>query len=991
MNPNIEHMLDTGGRSLSAADRRFVSLLFGELEQFQYQAPKDRALMFHPLRGYERYLIHKVTEIFPKLTSFSIGDEATRRTVVCFKSKRKEQQMQFSQASPEKRPASRGSMKEPKTARAQPVNRSKTLEPTPLRNRRRSSEPNNKLKPSKYDTWAGDPRGKRDRGLNLEGPVVNGEPEYSRSDAEGRRREPRQPQEAKKKYRSRRSRSQPHLNDRNRAKHQRPQRDDSFDHQGSDSEPRGRKARTRPSSEVNTPEKHFDTQDIKPINSYNFEKPDSKPSLHDPHTSSETDLSTRDIRFGNSDVDEYPPSYDDMSTNSTKAKSKAKRNMRRIKRTNSTKSMPSLNNTGKRTATSPVYVNSDAAIKRERERAAHPDASPVFMRPTKQNLSDTEDRRNGPHSRPLSHEISVEYMEPPKHHRKPSNEDNRRSSHRKLSSDDSRRPSRKVSSDDNRRPNTAESSPFDSRSPEVPRKIQSQPSVENVPFTATPGIVPKGSNNDDFPLQPIGLVSAEPVSKPPDQLSPIPPLSAATIVNGDDVDKIDKDTQTELSGSVIQAMMATYNAHLGAFGQLMPPDSTSARQPPPTLPPFSLPTSSTETSTPSANSPASPYEKLGEYMYKAMLNFQNMLIGGQALPPSHDFRPSNGSTPYTPPAAMFTPAPAPVQPLYVPWMGAYYAEPSAPRPQNVPYPPPSSTDSCCHMHHHVHQPENVLNKMPPRSQGSLKDFRKEIRLDSMSRDDGGHWQGSNGFRYSDNPERTTSSAEQPTLSFPSRSSKAADGFDSDVSSEITNPEITVAEGGEGVMVYVRNSNRSNSSAGASIGENSFLGASGDSFPRASPLGDEESFHKKSPLLDSGRHSKKSSSRSSSEKDVFPPPPSLEELSKQDSPKERKKSKSVKADQSESNASRNTEEEVIFSLASAPIAMMDEDDDDLLEGSATGSFASSHSALSGQNEKISNASGKHVDSTNSLVGEDLAPLVKFDDALEISCQDGSAEE
>ncbi|XP_039252180.2 uncharacterized protein LOC120329589 [Styela clava] len=987
MNANIEHMLDTGGRSLSAADRRFVSLLFGELEQFQYQAPKDRALMFHPLRGYERYLIHKVTEIFPKLTSFSIGDDATRRTVVCFKSKRKEQQMQFGQTSPEKRPPSRGSTKEPKSARSPSANKSKTLEPSPQRHRRRSSEPNNKARPSKYDTWAGgDPRGKRNRGLNLEGPVVNGEAEYSRSDAEGIKREPRQPHEAKKKYRSRRSRSQPHLNERSRAKHQRPYHDDSSDRQFSDPDTRGRKARTRPSSEINSPEKRFDKHNIKPVNSYESDKPNSKRSLRDSQTSSETDLSAKDIRFGNSDVenDEYPPSYDDMTTNSTKAKSKAKRNMRRIKRTNSTKSMPSLNNSDKRTPASPVYVNSDAAVRREREHATHHHASPVFMRPTKQNLTDTEDGANDSHSRPMSNEISVEVLQPPKGHRKHSSDDSRRSSrHRKPSDNDNRRSSHKISSDDTRHPNTGESSPLDSFSPEVPRKIHSQPSIETVPFELASGLEeqPEVPNANEFAEEPEHL----------------PPFSATTLVNGIEVDKLNKDTQTDLSGSFIQAMMATYNAHLGAFDQVtQPPDSTSTSQPT-SLHPFPLPTSSTGTSTPSAASPSSPYEKLGEYMYKAMLNFQNMLIGGGALPPSHDFRPSNSTNPYTPPATMFTAAPATVQPLYVPWMGAYYAEPSAARPQNIPYPPPPSSDPCCHMHHHLHQPENVLNKMPPRPQGSLKDLRKEIRLDSMPHDDSGHWQGSNGFRFSDNPERKTSSTEQPTLSFPSRSSKAPDGFDSDVSSEITNPEITVAEGGDGVMVYVRNSsNRSNSSAGASVGENSLLGASGDSFARASPLGDDEiSYKKSSPLLSRGKRSKKSSRRSSGEKDVSHPDkfpqPNVQEKPKQDSPKDKKKSsKSLKTEKPDQNSPINTEEEVIFSLASAPIAMLD-DDDDLMDGSASGSFASSHSALSAHHDKVSNTSGNHADSTNSLVGEDLAPLVKFDDALEISCQDENAED
>ncbi|CAK8688659.1 unnamed protein product [Clavelina lepadiformis] len=53
--------------------------------------------MFHPLGSFQRYLIHKVTEVFPKLTSFSIGTKDTRRAVVCFKSKKKDQQQLLQQ------------------------------------------------------------------------------------------------------------------------------------------------------------------------------------------------------------------------------------------------------------------------------------------------------------------------------------------------------------------------------------------------------------------------------------------------------------------------------------------------------------------------------------------------------------------------------------------------------------------------------------------------------------------------------------------------------------------------------------------------------------------------------------------------------------------------------------------------------------------------------------------------------------------------------
>lgn len=38
----LDRMFDAGGRLLSPADREFAATLTKELEQFQYQAPKDR-------------------------------------------------------------------------------------------------------------------------------------------------------------------------------------------------------------------------------------------------------------------------------------------------------------------------------------------------------------------------------------------------------------------------------------------------------------------------------------------------------------------------------------------------------------------------------------------------------------------------------------------------------------------------------------------------------------------------------------------------------------------------------------------------------------------------------------------------------------------------------------------------------------------------------------------------------------------------------------
>jgi len=84
------------GRHLTPDDQDFVSILLKELDRFQLGAPRDRALMFEPLHGFQRYLIHKVTESFPRLTSFSINDERGKRTVVCFRNdKKKEQNAQY--------------------------------------------------------------------------------------------------------------------------------------------------------------------------------------------------------------------------------------------------------------------------------------------------------------------------------------------------------------------------------------------------------------------------------------------------------------------------------------------------------------------------------------------------------------------------------------------------------------------------------------------------------------------------------------------------------------------------------------------------------------------------------------------------------------------------------------------------------------------------------------------------------------------------------
>jgi len=79
------------GKDLTPEDHEFVSVLLKELDNFQRSAPKDRALMFEPLHGFHRHLIHRVTESFPKLCSFTIRDDRGKRTVVCFSSNRNKQ------------------------------------------------------------------------------------------------------------------------------------------------------------------------------------------------------------------------------------------------------------------------------------------------------------------------------------------------------------------------------------------------------------------------------------------------------------------------------------------------------------------------------------------------------------------------------------------------------------------------------------------------------------------------------------------------------------------------------------------------------------------------------------------------------------------------------------------------------------------------------------------------------------------------------------
>jgi parvulin-like peptidyl-prolyl isomerase len=85
------------GRYFDSEKVTFVTKLYKELRQFELYAPKDQALVFQPLSEYHRFLIHRVVEKgFTKLTSFSIGEDTDRRTVICFEENKLHQELKVS-------------------------------------------------------------------------------------------------------------------------------------------------------------------------------------------------------------------------------------------------------------------------------------------------------------------------------------------------------------------------------------------------------------------------------------------------------------------------------------------------------------------------------------------------------------------------------------------------------------------------------------------------------------------------------------------------------------------------------------------------------------------------------------------------------------------------------------------------------------------------------------------------------------------------------
>ncbi|XP_070541393.1 protein starmaker-like [Ptychodera flava] len=71
-------------RYLNSKECEFVDQVIQDITQFgQLQDWNNRLLVFPPLLSHYRFLIHNVTEDFTFLTSFSIGENESRRTVVC--------------------------------------------------------------------------------------------------------------------------------------------------------------------------------------------------------------------------------------------------------------------------------------------------------------------------------------------------------------------------------------------------------------------------------------------------------------------------------------------------------------------------------------------------------------------------------------------------------------------------------------------------------------------------------------------------------------------------------------------------------------------------------------------------------------------------------------------------------------------------------------------------------------------------------------------